>query len=98
MLLLKIAEIQPEAAYYAYICGLKSKCKVFNCFIPAVQNHVKIIEDVLRNHFIPPIIGKSSTSDLLGDFIALHMQLGRMAITTPHLNTEAEYIGSGAAY
>ena len=85
---------QPQAAHYAYIHGLKSKCNVFNYFIPTVQNHVKIIEDVLRNHFIPAIIGESSISDHLGDLIALHMELGQMAVTTPHLNTETECIGS----
>ena len=93
-LLSKISEIQPQAAYYAYINGLKSKCNVFNYFIPAVQNHVKIVEDVLRNHFIFAIIGESSISDHLGDLIALHMELGQMAVTTPHLNTETECIGS----
>ena len=94
LLLSKISEIQPQAAYYAYINGLKSKCNVFNYFIPAVQNHVKIVEDVLRNHFILAIIGESSISDHLGDLIALHMELGQMAVTTPHLNTETECIGS----
>ena len=87
-LLSKISEIQPQAAYYVYIHGLKSKCNVFNYFIP------EIIEDVLRNNFIPAIIGESSISDHLGDLIALHMELGQMAVTTPHLNTETECIGS----
>ena len=94
LLLSKISQIQPQAAYYAYINSLKSKCNVFNYFIPTVQNRVKISEDVLRNHFIPAIIGESSISDLLGDLIALPMQLGQMAVTTSHLNNEAECIGS----
>ena len=59
-----------------------------------MKNHMKIIEDVLRNHFIPAIICESSISELSRELIALPMRLGVMAVTTPHLNTEAEYNAS----
>ena len=55
---------------------------------------MKIIENVLRNHFIPVIIGESSVSDHLQQLIALPTQLGGIAVTTPHLNTESEYKAS----
>ena len=58
------------------------------------QNHMKIIEDVLRNHFIPAIIGVSSISEHLQELITLPIRLGGMAVTTPYLNTEAEYNAS----
>ena len=57
LLLSKIAGIQPQAAYSTHKHGFKSKYIFFNCTIPTTQNHMKIIEDVLRNHFIPAIIG-----------------------------------------
>ena len=57
LLLSKIAEIQPQTAYSTYIHGFKSKYNFFNRTIPTMQNHMKIIEDVLRNHFIPAVIG-----------------------------------------
>ena len=44
---------------------------------------MKIFGNVLRNHFIPVIIGESSVSDLLRQLIALPIQLGGMAVTTP---------------
>ena len=52
---------------------------------------MKIIEDALRNYFIPAIIGESSVPDHLRQLIALPIRLGGMAVTTPHLNTESEY-------
>ena len=55
---------------------------------------MKIIEDVLRNYFIPAIIGESSISKHLRELIALRMRLGGIAVTAPHLNTEAKYNGS----
>ena len=54
-----------------------------------MQNYVKVIEDVLRNHFILAIIAELSVSDYLQQLIALPMRLGGIAITTPHLNTES---------
>ena len=91
LLLSKIAEIQHQAAYSAYIHGFKSKYNVFNHTIPTMQNYMKVIEDVLRNHFILAIIAESSVSDHLQQLIALPMGLGGMAITTPHLNTELRH-------
>ena len=52
---------------------------------------MKVIEDVLRNHFILAIIAESSVSDHLQQLIALPMGLRGMAITTPHLNTELRH-------
>ena len=60
----------------------------------SMQNQMKIFENVLTNHFIPVIIGESSVSDLLRQLIALLIQLGGMAVTTPYLNTESEYKAS----
>ena len=59
-----------------------------------MQNHMKIIEDLLRNHFFPTIIGESSIYEHLQELIALPIQLGGMAVTAPHLNTKAEYNAS----
>ena len=59
-----------------------------------MQNYITIIEDLLRNHFIPAIIGESSVSEHLRELITLPIRLGGMAVTTPHLNTEVEYNAS----
>ena len=94
LLLSNITEIQPQAAYSAYIHGFKSKYNFFSSTIPTMQNHMKIIEDVFRNHFISAIIGESSISDHLRQLIVLPIRLGGIAVTTPHLNTEAEHKAS----
>ena len=84
LLLSKIAEIKPQSAYSAYIHIFKSKYNLFNCTAPTMKNHMKILEDVLRNHFIPGITSKSSISELLIRLVAL-------TVIISHLKTEAEY-------
>ena len=75
-LLSKIMGIKPQAAYFVYINCLKSKYNFFNRTIPTIQNHMKSIEDVLRNHFIPTIIGESSNCyNLFQILIALPIRL-----------------------
>ena len=85
LLLSKITEIQPQAPYSAYIHDFKSKYNFLNRNISTMQNNMKIIEDVLRNHFIPAIIGESTIFEDLRELIALPIRLVGMAVTTPHL-------------
>ena len=94
LLLSKSAGIQPQAAYSAYIHGFKSKYNFFICTIPTMQNHMKIIGDVLRNHFISALSGESPISEHLRQYIALSIRLVGLAVTTPHLNTKVEYNAS----
>ena len=68
----------------------RHKYNFFNRTIPTMKNHMKNSEDVLRNHFTPAITDESLISEHLQQLIALLMRLGRMAVTNPHLNTEAE--------
>lgn len=55
-----------------------------------MQNHVKSIEDILRDHFVPSITGKSSIPEHLRQLIALTIPLEGMAVAIPHLNTDSE--------
>lgn len=55
-----------------------------------MQNRVKSIEDILRDHFIPSITGKSSIPEHLRQLIALTIPLEGMAVAIPHLNTDSE--------
>ena len=73
LLLSKSAAMQPQEAYSAYIHGFKSKYKFFNRTIPTMKNHIKNSGDVLRNHFIPAIMGRSLISEHLEQLIALLM-------------------------
>ena len=71
------------------------------CLIPKVNASSSIAlfqlcniiwrKDVLRNHFIPAVIGESLISEHLRQCITLPIRLDGMAVTTPHFNTEAEY-------
>ena len=57
-MLSKIAKIQTQTACSPTLHGFKSKYNFFKCFVPTWQNHIKSIEDVLRNYFILPITGE----------------------------------------
>ena len=93
LLLSKTTEVQPQAPYSAYIHDFKSKYNFLNRTISTMQNNMKIIEDVLRNHFIPAIIGESTISEDLRELIALPIRLVGMAVATPHLAFQ-RYCGS----
>ena len=44
---------------------LQKQTKLLQLQFWIMQNHIKIIEDDLKNHFIPAIIGKPPISELL---------------------------------
>ena len=53
--LAKIAQIQPQAAYSAYIHGFKGKFTYFLRTISNITAHLQPIEEVIRNEFIPAL-------------------------------------------
>ena len=53
----KIAEMEPQAAYAAFIGGFKSKFTYFLPTIPDIHKYFQPIEDTIANKFIPAISG-----------------------------------------
>ena len=80
MILSKIAEIQPQAAYSAYIHGFKHKFTFFIRTIPNLSNYLQPIEEVLRSQFIPAITGGHLCSDKERDLLALPIKFGGLGL------------------
>ena len=53
----KIAEMEPQAAYAAFIGGFKSKFTYFVPTIPDIHKYFQPIEDTIANKLIPAISG-----------------------------------------
>ena len=90
----KIAEIQPQAAYAAYTHGFKSK---FNYSLRTINNisaHMKPIEEVIRNEFIPAITGGVICSDLERKMLSFPTKLGGLGIDIVHEISDYEYEAS----
>ena len=82
-----------KAGYSAYIHGFKSIYNFFNRTLPTVKNHMKMPEDVLRNHFILAITCKSSILERLRQTLVPPIPLDGIVVTTPHLKTgRTQYI------
>ena len=62
-LLSQIAELQPQAAYSAYINGFKHKFTYFLITISNFESYMQPIEEVIRLKFIPAITGGYICSD-----------------------------------
>ena len=57
LVLLSIAESQPQAAYSAFVRGFKSKLKYFMSTISGISEFLYPLEETVRNKFIPAITG-----------------------------------------
>ena len=62
-MLSKIAEIQPQAAYSAYINGFQHKFNYFVRTISDIKELLQPIEDIIKKVFIPAITGGHYCSD-----------------------------------
>ena len=67
----KIAEMEPQGAYAAFIGGFKSKFTYFLRTIPDIHDYFQPIEDTIANKFIPAISGGRSVNDVERELIFL---------------------------
>ena len=72
----KIAEIQPQAAYSAYMFGFKHKFTFFLRTVPDMADYLLPIEETLRSRFIPAITGGHICSDEERALPALPVKFG----------------------
>ena len=59
-----IAEIEPQVAYVAFVSGFKHKLIYFMRTIPDINTLFTLIEETIRNRFIPAITGGHVCSNL----------------------------------
>ena len=79
-ILSKIAEIQPQAAYSAYMLGFKHKFTFFLRTVPDTADYLLPIEETLRSRFIPAITGGHICSDAERALLAPPVKFGGLGL------------------
>ena len=93
-ILSKIAEIDPQAAYSAFINGFRSKLTYFIRTIPEINELLRPLEDIMRNEFIPAITGGIVCSNDERKLLSLPPRLGGMGLTVFSDECDLEYNNS----
>ena len=76
----KIAEMERQAAYAAFIEDLKSRFTYFLRTIPDIHEYFRPIEDTIANKFIPAISGGCFVNDVERKLISLTIRYGGLTI------------------
>ena len=79
-ILSKVAKIQPQAAYSAYMFGFKHKFTFFLRTVPDIADYLLPIEETLRSRFIPAITGCYICSDEERALLALPVKFGGLGL------------------
>ena len=78
-----IARSHPQAAYAAFIHGLRGKWLYLARTMLGIGDLFKPLEMALRHTFIPALTGQSAPGDLLRDLLALPARLGGLGLINP---------------
>ena len=65
-ILSKIEKLQPQAAFTSFILGLKHKANYIMRTIPNVEEHLKILDQVIDTDFIPAISNGICINSIVG--------------------------------
>ena len=90
-LLSKIAEIEPQAAYCAFVTGFKSKLTFLLRTIPNIQNLLQPLEHTIRHEFIPAVTGGHLCSDNERELLSLPTRFGGLNISIFPEESQFEY-------
>ena len=71
-----VAKSQPQAAYSAFVNGFKNKLSYFMRTIPDISNLLRLINDTIRNRFIPAITGGCSCIEKERKLLSLTTRYG----------------------
>ena len=93
-ILAKIAEIEPQAAYSAFIAGFKSKLNYLMRTIPDIQEKMMPLEELIRHEFIPAITGGHQCSEIERELLTLPPRLGGLGLNIFSEDSEIEYQNS----
>ena len=91
LLLAKIAESQPQAAYYALTHGLSSRWCFVARMILSVAESFQPLENVIRCTLLPLLVGTSPPSNALHEQLALPPRWGGLGIFNPSEQCDHEH-------
>ena len=70
----------PKVAYVAFVSGFKHKFTYFMRTIPDINTEYRLIEETIRNRFIPAITGGHVCSNLERELFSLPVRYGGLGI------------------
>ena len=86
-----IAISQPHAAYSAFTHGLISKWTYLSRTVPDIENHMKPLEEAIRQKLLPSITGQNAFNDLDRQLLALPVRHGGLSIIDPSKRSDLHH-------
>ena len=86
-----IAISQPHAAYSAFTHGLISKWTYLSRTVPDIENHMKPLEEAIRQKLLPSITGQNAFNDLDRQLLALPVRHGGLGIIDPSKRSDLHH-------
>ena len=96
-LLISLSEIalhQPQAAYTAFMFGVKNKITFSMRTIQGISEHLKKLDETINNTFIPAITGGITCSEIERSLLAMPPKLGGLGIPIFSQITDTEFKNS----
>ena len=81
--LTEVAKSQPHVAYAAYTHGLSSIWSFVCCTTPGISDLLQPLDDIVRNRFIPTLIGRPTPGNSQCSLFSLPTRMGGLNITMP---------------
>jgi hypothetical protein len=92
--LARIAAKEPQLAYAAFVYGTSKRWNYVCRTTPDIGELLKPLENVIKETFLPAIIGKSFIDDIFRDMITLPSKMGGMSIPDVTEVSDREYMNS----
>ena len=86
-----MAETEPQAAYGAYVYGLKAKWTFLQRTVPGTDHLFAQLEERLRDTFLPKVTGRTTITDPERKILGLPARLGGIGIPNPVDTAEQNY-------
>ena len=91
--LAKIAVTEPQAAFSAFIQRLQSRWVFVVRTVPSLANAMQPLEDVIRQKFLPALLGRQ-VSDIERELFSLPARFAGLGIANPCTQCEKQFKGS----
>ena len=86
-----IAASHPQAAYTAFVHGVRGKWLFLARTIPQIKDLLQPLDDTLRLKFIPALTGRSAPGELECILLSLPTKLGGLGLTNLVLAADDDY-------
>lgn len=89
-----IAKVSPQAAHSAFLHGIRHKWTYLQRIHPGVSSLFEPLERVIREKFIPALLGGRQVSDIEREMLALPAKRGGMGLDDPTTSCEHQHSAS----